>query len=179
MLIHLLWIINQSGQLIAKLGFTDPQRTGELGRNPESQLTLSSVLFSTYGMSQELTPNENPVDCVGMTLIEMEEHNIHVHETPTAVKFVLITDSASVSIPTALWQELHLLYTNHAMKNPFHVVDEGGIGQPIRIAAFSDAVRRTINKYSPPVVPPAGAAGSGTTKRMTREKGWVGQCVSV
>ncbi|KAF8285617.1 component of TRAPP complex [Trypanosoma cruzi] len=146
MTVHLLWIINQSGQLIAKSSFTAPENIGELGAKPDLQLTMSSILFSTYGMSQELTPNANPVDSAGMTLVECEEHNIHIYETPTLVKFVLVSDSRTREC-IALFRELHSLYVEYVMKNPFHIVDEGGIGQPIRIAAFTGAVKRAVDRY--------------------------------
>ncbi|KEG11025.1 component of TRAPP complex [Trypanosoma grayi] len=146
MTVHLLWIINQSGQLIAKSGFTSPANIGELGAKPDLQLTMSSILFSTYGMSQELTPNANPVDSAGMTLVELSEHNIHIYETPTLVKFVLVSDSRTGNCK-ALFRELHSLYVEYVMKNPFHIVDEGGIGQPIRIPAFTEAVKRVVDRY--------------------------------
>lgn len=146
MTIHLLWIINQSGQLIAKTSFTRPESIGELGAKPDLQLTISSVLFSTYGMSQELTPNANPMDSAGMNLIECEEHNIHIYETPSQVKFVLVTDIRTKECD-ALFKELHTAYVEFAMKNPFHIVDESGIGQPIRIPAFSEAIRAVVARY--------------------------------
>lgn len=146
MVIHLLWIINQSGQLITKASFTKPECIGELGAKPELQLTISSVLFSTFGMSQELTPNANPIDSAGMNLIECDEHNIHIYETPTLVKFVLVTDNRTREC-RALLKELHGLYVQFAMKNPFHVVDECGIGQPIRVPAFSEAIRAVVDRY--------------------------------
>lgn len=149
--IHLFWLINQSGQLISRMAFTAPSQIGELGAAPDSQLTLSSVLFSTCGMSQELTPFGNPMESMPMHLIEMETHNIHIHETPTGLKLVLITDSATTVCPPSLWHELHMAYIAHALKNPFHTVDAAGIGQPIRIVAFHDAIKRVVNKYSPPL----------------------------
>lgn len=144
--IHLLWIINQSGQLIAKTAFTRPENIGELGAKPDLQLTISSVLFSTYGMSQELTPNANPLDSAGMNLIECEEHNIHIYETASQVKFVLVTGIRTKEC-RELFRELHAAYVECAMKNPFHTVDELGIGQPIRIPAFSEAIRTVVARY--------------------------------
>ncbi|KAH9578848.1 Trafficking protein particle complex subunit [Trypanosoma melophagium] len=155
MTVHLLWIINQSGQLIAKSSFTAPENIGELGAKPDLQLTMSSILFSTYGMSQEITPNANPVDSAGMTLVELDEHNIHIYETPTLVKFVLVSDSRTRECD-ALFRELHTLYVAYVMKNPFHIVDEGGIGQPIRISAFTEAVKRAVDKYHTAATQPSG-----------------------
>ncbi|CCW60374.1 unnamed protein product [Phytomonas sp. EM1] len=146
MVIHLFWLINQSGQLMAKVSFTKPELIGELGARPDLQLTISSVLFSTFGMSQELTPNSNSVDSAGMTLIECEEHNIHIYETPSLVKFVLISDTRTRECD-AVFKELHTAYVEYAMKNPFHIVDESGIGQPIRIPAFSEAIRAIVSRY--------------------------------
>lgn len=146
MIVHLFWIINQSGQLITKTGFTNPEGIGELGAKPDLQLTISSVLFSTYGMSQELTPNANPMDSAGMTLVECEEHNIHVYETPSLVKFVLVTDSQTKECDS-LFKELHAAYVEYAMKNPFHIVDEAGIGQPVRVPAFTEAIRNVVGRY--------------------------------
>ncbi|EPY35649.1 component of TRAPP complex [Strigomonas culicis] len=147
MVVHLLWIINQSGQLIARLGFTEPALLGELGTKPDLQLTLSSVLFSTYGMSLEITPNVNPMDSSGMHLVECEEHNIHIYETPTLVKFVLVSDNATMEV-NKLCRELHAAYVEYAVKNPFHIMDEAGIGQPIRIPDFSAAVRGIVGRYN-------------------------------
>nr|CCC96074.1 unnamed protein product [Trypanosoma congolense IL3000] len=146
MTVHLLWIINQSGQLIAKSTFTATENIGELGAKPDLQLTMSSILFSTFGMSQELTPNANPVDSAGMTLLEFAEHNVHIYETPTLLKFVLISDSRTYDCD-ALFHELHLLYVEHVAKNPFYIIDEGGIGQPIRIPAFTAAVKAAVELY--------------------------------
>lgn len=146
MAVYLLWIINQSGQLITRTSFSKPEQIGELGTNADMQLTLSSVLFSTCGMSQQLTPNADPLDSACMNLVECEEHNIHIYETPTLVKFVVFTDSRTMEC-TQLFKELHALYAEFATKNPFHVVDEAGIGQPIRIPAFTEAIKSTVAKY--------------------------------
>jgi len=155
--IHLMWIINQSGQLIFQMNFTEPKATGELGTKPDSQLTMASVLFSTYSMSQELTPCGIPSESRGMTLIEMVEHAIHIYETPSMVKFVLVTDASSTQLPPQLMLSLHTLYVDHAAKNPFHTVDESGISQPIRIPSFTEAVKRVVRAYSPAVDPPVAA----------------------
>ncbi|CAD2216114.1 Transport protein particle (TRAPP) [Angomonas deanei] len=147
MVVHLLWMINQSGQLIARTPFTEPALLGELGTNADLQLTVSSVLFSTYGMSQELTPNASPIDCAGMNLIECEEHSIHIYETPTLVKIVLFTDKGTTHC-RPLFRELYVAYVDYAVKNPFHVVDEAGIGQPIRVSVFSSAIRSIVGRYN-------------------------------
>lgn len=149
--IHLFWLINQSGQLISRISFTAPALIGELGIHPDSQITLSSLLFSVCGVSQEITPLGNPMESMPMHLIEMEEHNIHINETPTGLKMVLITDSGTKSCPPPLWHDLHMVYVSHALKNPFHTVDATGIGQPIRIPAFAEAVKKAVEKYSPPL----------------------------
>ncbi|EAN80538.1 Sybindin-like family, putative [Trypanosoma equiperdum] len=146
MTVHLLWIINQSGQLIAKSSFTAQNSIGELGAKPDLQLTMSSILFSTFGMSQELTPNANPVDSAGMTLLEFAEHNVHIYETPSLVKFVLVSDHHTYEC-NALFRQLHSLYVEYVVKNPFNIIDEGGIGQPIRIPAFTEAVKEAVDKY--------------------------------
>ncbi|KAG8347778.1 Sybindin like family Sedlin N terminal conserved region [Trypanosoma vivax] len=146
MTVHLLWIINQSGQLIAKCGFTAHENIGELGAKPDLQLTMSSIIFSTYGMSQELTPSSDPMESAGMTLLEFEEHNVHIFETPTLLKLVLVTDSRTFEC-NSLLHELHSLYVEYVVKNPFHIVDEGGIGQPIRIPAFTEAIKKAVDRY--------------------------------
>lgn len=157
--IHLFWLINQSGQLISRISFTAPALIGELGIHPDSQITLSSLLFSVCGVSQEITPRGNPMESMPMHLVEMEEHNIHIYETPTGLKMVLITDCGTKSCPPSLWHDLHMVYVSHALKNPFHTVDATGIGQPIRIPAFAEAIKKAVEKYASPL-PAATVASS-------------------
>jgi trafficking protein particle complex subunit 4 len=153
MVVHLLWIVNQSGQLIHRQVFTSNQYLGELGIKPDLHINISSVVFSMYSISQQITPNNNPMQSTGMTLIETMEHNIHVFETPTLVKFIAVTDPQTGNCDAFL-TDVHLAYVDIVMKNPFHVVDDGGIGQPIRITAFQDALRLLADKFNEPVQGP-------------------------
>jgi trafficking protein particle complex subunit 4 len=153
MVVHLLWIVNQSGQLIHRQVFTSNEYLGELGIKPDLHINISSVVFSMYSISQQITPNNNPMQSTGMTLIEATEHNVHVYETPTLVKFIAVTDPQTSNCD-ALLTEVHLAYVDIVMKNPFHVVDDGGIGQPIRIAAFQEALRHIAERYNEPPPPP-------------------------
>lgn len=153
MVVHLLWIVNQSGQLIHRQSFTASDNIGELGQKPDLHITVSSVVFSMYSISQQLTPNANPLSSGGMTLIETNEHNIHVYESPTLVKFIAITDPNTAACDT-LFSDIHIAYVDYVVKNPFHVVDDAGIGQPIRIQAFNDALRQVAERFNePPPIP--------------------------
>lgn len=109
------------------------------------------------------------LDASPMHLIEMQDHAIHIYETPTQLKMVMITDSKTSACPPQLWRELHIAYTDHAMKNPFHTVDEAGIGQPIRVPAFTESVRQILLKYTSnqPSAKPAGAVANAAVKVET------------
>jgi hypothetical protein len=152
MVVHLLWIINQSGQQIYKHVFTAKENIGELGRNPDLHITLPSVFFGLCSMTREISPNQRPLDASGMNLVEGTEHNIHVFETPTTLKFVLVTDPGTTSCDT-LFQDLYVAYVDFVLKNPFHSVDEGGIGLSIRIPAFTEAVKGMVEKANDPPPP--------------------------
>jgi hypothetical protein len=145
MVVHLLWIVNQSGQLIYTQLFTSKDQIGELGLNPDLHINVSSAVFSMFSMTQQITPNSHPLTAGGMNLVSCAEHNIHVYETVTLVKLILITDPATASC-TSLFNELHLAYVEYVMKNPFHVVDEGGIGQPIRNPAFTEMLKLIVDR---------------------------------
>ena len=149
MVVHLLWIINQSGQQIYKHVFTAKETIGELGRNPDLHITLPSVFFGLCSMTKEISPNQRPLESSCMNLVEGSEHNVHVFETPTTLKFVLITDPGTTSCE-GLFSDLYIAYVDYVLKNPFHSVDEGGIGLSIRIPAFTEAVKLTVDKINDP-----------------------------
>lgn len=149
MVVHLLWIVNQSGQLIYRQLFTKNEYLGELGQKSDLHINISSVVFSMYSISQQITPNQNPLCSSGMTLIENDEHNIHIFETPTTVKFIAITDPTTTNCDV-FFSDLHIAYVDYVMKNPFHVVDDGGIGQPIRIPAFAEALKGIADRFNDP-----------------------------
>ena len=147
--VHLLWIVNQSGQLIYRQIFTSNDYLGELGQKSDLHINTSSLVFSMFSISQQLTPNADPLTSSGMTLIENGEHNVHIYETPTTTKFILITDANTTSCES-LFVEIHLAYVDYAMKNPYHTVDEGGIGQPIRIPLFVEVLKGIVDRYNEP-----------------------------
>jgi len=151
MVVYLLWLINQSGQQMLKVEFMDSSLVfGDLGRNRDLHLHFASVVFGVYSMTREITPNCPPLQSPGMQLIEAAEHNLHVFEAVSGVKFLLFTDPSTFNCD-ALFQELYILYVDFVVKNPFHTIDVAGIGQPIQIPAFEEAVKGTVQKYNEPV----------------------------
>eukprot|EP00997_Jenningsia_sp_PLL12_P011377 NODE_8966_length_388_cov_26.581121_g8075_i0.p1 GENE.NODE_8966_length_388_cov_26.581121_g8075_i0~~NODE_8966_length_388_cov_26.581121_g8075_i0.p1 ORF type:complete len:88 (-),score=27.85 NODE_8966_length_388_cov_26.581121_g8075_i0:123-359(-) len=63
-------------------------------------------------------------------------------ETPTAIKFVIVTDaftSNSDGKVESLLQSIYELYTDYVLKNPFYRVE-----QPIRIEAWETRLRALV-----------------------------------
>lgn len=146
--IHLLWIINKSGQLVYNHFFAGKECVGEHARSGDSQMTMASVMYGLHGMSRQIAPVPADVlDCDGISLIEGSEHNILMFETPTGVKFVLFADTQTRDA-SLLFNQLYQAYADYVLKNPFYGLDSAGIGQPIRIGYFSTLVGEVVASFN-------------------------------
>lgn len=145
MLVHLLWIINKSGQIVFNQHFTPVEAFGESSRSADKQMMLASVLYGLRGLSRQIAPVPADVmECEGLTLVEGVEHNILMYETPTGVTFVLFTDPKTNAAPQ-LFSEIHKAYVDFVLKNPFYVLDSAGVGQPIRIGHFKTQLKVIVD----------------------------------
>ena len=152
MVVHLLWIVNKSGQLIYNHTFTSKDKLGDIGLSGDRQVTVASVLYGLHGMSRQIAPVPADVmDCDGMSLVEGTDHNLHIFETVTGVKFVLLSDT-DLSSCDAILSEVYQLYVDFVLKNPFYTLDNSGIGQPIRFPAFTSLVEATVTRYNEPPI---------------------------
>lgn len=145
MLVHLLWIINKSGQIVLNQHFTPVESFGENARSSDKQMMLASVIYGLRGLSRQIAPTPADVmQCEGLTLVEGVEHNVLIYETPTGVTFVLFTDPNTTKA-TQLFSEIHMAYVDWVLKNPFYVLDSSGVGQPIRIGHFKNQLKAIVD----------------------------------
>jgi hypothetical protein len=148
MTVHLLWIINKSGQLVYNHFFAGKEVIGEGARSGDSQMTMAAVLYGLHGMSRQIAPVPADVlECDGISLIEGSEHNMLIFETPTGVKFVIVADTQTKDA-SYLFNQLYQAYADYVLKNPFYGLDSAGIGQPIRIGYFSTLVEEVVASFN-------------------------------
>eukprot|EP00758_Cryptobia_borreli_P002236 Tbor_TRINITY_DN2883_c0_g1::TRINITY_DN2883_c0_g1_i1::g.23241::m.23241/K20303/TRAPPC4, TRS23; trafficking protein particle complex subunit 4 len=148
MIVHLLWIINKSGQLIYNHVLTTKREVGEMVKTADHQMTSASVLYSLHSLTRQISPvPKNVLDADGLSLVEGDARNILIFETPTGIKFVLFTDPQTTDA-SELFGELYRAYADYVLKSPFYTLDSAGIGQPIRFEYFMKLVESIVEKVN-------------------------------
>lgn len=165
MVVHLVWMINKSGQLIftylacAAAEAEARERSERDGLPPppplmgrlcygDNPMNTASTLYSLYAMTVQISPlPEDILEVRGFDLVEGSENNLHVVEVATGLKFVFLTDANTFSVE-GLCNDIYGFYADFVLKNPLYVFDQSGVGQPIKIGIFTERVDQLVRAWN-------------------------------
>ncbi|KAF2490522.1 trafficking protein particle complex 1 [Lophium mytilinum] len=113
----------QSGASITSNGDVAPPTRKALSKEDDAKL-IFGLVFSLRNMAQKLGGEDDSFLCY-----RTGEYKLHYYETPTRLKFVMLTDHGAKTQRSALHQIWALLYVEYVVKNPLSPVEHpGGIG---------------------------------------------------
>jgi len=118
-----------------------PLRNGRLSVQDDAKLVFG-VVFSLRNMVRKLSsPDDNFVS------YRTNNYKLHYYETPTNLKFVLITDIKTNNLRVVLHQIYVNLYVEYIVKNPLSPVEHpGGEGVACELFEFGlESFVRTID----------------------------------
>ncbi|KAJ5169168.1 TRAPP complex subunit (Bet5) [Penicillium canariense] len=102
-----------------------PTSTGQTMRatDDDSKLVFGTV-FSLRNMVRKLGGDED-----NFVSFNTSQYKLHYYETPTNIKFVMLTDTKSPSMRIALQQIYINLFVEYVVKNPLSPAEHpGGVG---------------------------------------------------
>ncbi|CEQ39874.1 SPOSA6832_01421 [Sporobolomyces salmonicolor] len=144
-----LWIINKAGGLIYSKTYARGSILSLLGRtradlfeeteglaqlNSNDYLILASTFHSIHAIAARISPVPGSS---GVETIEAETFKMTCLQTPTGIKFVLLT-TPSHPHPDQVLQRVYETYADQ-LKDPFYTVE-----MPIRSEAFDDKMSAAI-----------------------------------
>ncbi|KAL9062657.1 MAG: hypothetical protein Q9157_008731 [Trypethelium eluteriae] len=112
-----------SGSSTFSNGETTVSRRKELSKEDDAKLIFGTV-FSLRNMVKRLGGDDD-----NFLSYRTNEYKLHYYETPTRLKFVMITDTRMNNMRIALHQIWVNLYVEYVVKNPLSPVEHpGGVG---------------------------------------------------
>ncbi|KAI5308979.1 TRAPP subunit bet5 [Ascosphaera atra] len=73
------------------------------------------------------------------------QYKLHYYETPTNIKFVMLTDVTAQNMTLALQQIYVQLYVEYVVKNPLAPVEHGG-GVGVNNELFEESLEQFVTK---------------------------------
>ncbi|KAF2430358.1 snare-like protein [Tothia fuscella] len=108
---------------IASNGDSNASRHKALSKEDDAKL-IFGVVFSLRNLVQRLAGEDN-----SFISYRTGEYKLHYYETPTRMKFVMLTDTKTNNLRVALHQIWASLYVEYVVKNPLSPVEHaGGVG---------------------------------------------------
>lgn len=113
----------QSGSSITSNGDSVPPTRKALSKEDDAKL-IFGLVFSLRNMVQKLGGEDDT-----FLSYRTAEYKLHYYETPTRMKFVMLTDTKQNNLRVALHQIWANLFVEYVVKNPLAPVEHpGGIG---------------------------------------------------
>ncbi|GAA5916840.1 hypothetical protein JCM6882_006370 [Rhodosporidiobolus microsporus] len=125
-----LWIINKAGGLIYSRTYAE----GLAQLNSNDYLILASTFHSIHAIAARISPTPGSS---GVETIEAETFKMTCLQTPTGIKFVLLTTPSHPS-PDAVLKRVYETYADH-LKDPFYTVE-----MPIRSETFDGKMATAV-----------------------------------
>ena len=136
--IYALFVVNRSGGLIYHEKYV-----GAPAMSLNEALRMASTFHSVQQIAADVAPVAAVHEC-GMVAVEATEFRLRAYQPRTGVQFVLLsTLEVNAEVLQSLLVQLHLLYADYALKNPFYEKD-----MPIRCRRFEMAVARLLDGYT-------------------------------
>ncbi|KAI5301099.1 TRAPP subunit bet5 [Ascosphaera pollenicola] len=117
-----------------------PTKLGE-SNDDDSKLIFGTV-FSLRNMVRKLGGEDDSFLCY-----RTNQYKLHYYETPTNIKFVMLTDVHSSNMTLALQQIYIQLYVEYVVKNPLSPVEHpGGVG--VNNELFEESLEQFVVSFS-------------------------------
>ncbi|ODH13531.1 hypothetical protein ACO22_07158 [Paracoccidioides brasiliensis] len=118
-----------------------PVSSQSLTAEDDAKLIFGAV-FSLRNMVRKLGGDDDNFVCY-----RTSQYKLHYYETPTNIKFVMLTDTKSGSMQLALQQIYVNLYVEYVVKNPLAPVEHpGGLG--VNNELFEESLEQFVTIYS-------------------------------
>ncbi|KAI9187854.1 hypothetical protein H9P43_002245 [Blastocladiella emersonii ATCC 22665] len=118
-----LWIINKAGGLIFQRDFGES--LARLSTN--DYLVLAGTFHSVHAIASRISPVPGSS---GIETLETDTFTLTCHQTPTGIKFLVVTSPGHANI-AGLVRQVYDLYADYVMKNPFYTPE-----MPVRCEQF-------------------------------------------
>ncbi|TNY23655.1 Sybindin-like protein [Rhodotorula diobovata] len=128
-----LWIINKAGGLIYSRTYAE----GLAQLNSNDYLILASTFHSIHAIAARISPVPGSS---GVESIEADTFKMSCLQTPTGIKFVLLTTPSHPS-PDAVLRRVYETYADQ-LKDPFYTVE-----MPIRSEAFDSKMAVAVRGH--------------------------------
>ncbi|GAA5830266.1 hypothetical protein JCM3766R1_002847 [Sporobolomyces carnicolor] len=125
-----LWIINKAGGLIYSKTYAD----GLSQLNSNDYLILASTFHSIHAIAARISPVPGSS---GVETIEAETFKMSCFQTPTGIKFVLLTTPSHPN-PGVVLKRVYECYADQ-LKDPFYTVE-----MPIRSEQFDQKMAAAV-----------------------------------
>ncbi|PGH18227.1 hypothetical protein AJ79_00566 [Helicocarpus griseus UAMH5409] len=119
-----------------------PRAIAGLTAEDDAKLIFGTV-FSLRNMVRKLGGDDDNFVCY-----RTSQYKLHYYETPTNIKFVMLTDTKSGSMRLALQQIYVNLYVEYVVKNPLSPVEHpGGVG--VNNELFEESLEQFVRVFHP------------------------------
>ncbi|PRT52846.1 Transport protein particle subunit trs23 [Wickerhamiella sorbophila] len=118
-----IYILNKAGGLIFQRDFGDS--LSKLDSN--DYLVIAGTLHSVHAITTRISP---VAGSSGLTVMETPSFSLHIFQSQTGIKFMILTDRQQYGIDS-IASRIHHLYSDYVMKNPFYTLE-----MPIRCEKF-------------------------------------------
>ncbi|GES66949.1 transport protein particle subunit bet5 [Aspergillus terreus] len=118
-----------------------PAALGETARTTDDDAKLIfGTVFSLRNMVRKLGGEDD-----SFVTYRTSQYRLHYYETPTNIKFVMLTDVKSPSMRVALQQIYINLYVEYVVKNPLSPIEHpGGVG--VNNELFEESLEQFVTR---------------------------------
>ncbi|KAI8908026.1 Sybindin-like protein [Gorgonomyces haynaldii] len=134
-MLHAVLVINKSGGLIYNRDFGN----GIAKLSSNEYLVLAGTFHGVHAITCQISP---VAGSQGIELLESQNLNIYCYQSPTGLKFVIITKSRFQN-HELVCKRLYDIYSDYAMKNPFYTPE-----MPIRAELFDANVAKLVKQIN-------------------------------
>ncbi|KAH3764637.1 trafficking protein particle complex subunit 4 [Pelomyxa schiedti] len=130
------YVINKAGGLIYHQDYD-----GRPKLDLNEYLRVGSVFHAVYVIASQLDPHP-ATQSSGIMSLDGDTFTLHCFQSPTGVKFVLVTDTADIG-PDETLIEIYQTYADYALKSPFYELE-----MPIRCEKFEERLTAVVRNHN-------------------------------
>jgi len=121
---------------------------------PKSMLEEQKLMFGLLYSLRSFCTKISPKPCTSFSYFKTSLYKLHLFETATGLKFILLTDVSAPTHRDELSRIYKDIYVEYVVKNPAHKV-----GEPITVDGFISKLAEYVKKL-PSFSSPAPASAS-------------------